>query len=594
LHSNNENNTEIYEVNILAVRQLNPNFLGELFNGHSTSVSNAIASLASSQHNAEVRGAVFTRPEVVNFILDLIGYTEDQPLHKKRILEPSFGSGSFLLITISRLIAAWRANKNSNSVFEDLSNSIRAVELHSETFSSTRDAVIVLLKQQGFSDKTSRALTDCWLVQGDFLLTQLEGQFDFVVGNPPYVRQELIPQSLLAEYKKLYTTIYDRADLYIPFIEKSLSSIVKGGCLGFICSDRWMKNRYGGPLRGFVSKQFHLKVYVDMVGTLAFQEDVTAYPAILIISRETPGATRIAHRPEVNKEILKALSKELLRKKLPKKTNSVREITSVTNSTDPWLFSTDSKMLLIRNLEQKFPRLEDTGCKVGIGVATGADKAFISDFNSLEVEPDRKLPLVTTKDITSGEVKWKGEGIINPFSDSGELVNLQTYPMLRAYLEERRNIIANRHCAKKSPTQWYRTIDRITPSLASTPKLLIPDIKGNTHVVFEGGRFYPHHNLYFITSKDWDLRALQAILLSAITHLFVSAYSTQMRGGYFRFQAQYLRRVCIPHWKNVPESLKLELREAAISRNVQACNTATFKLYGLNKQEISIFEEEGE
>jgi hypothetical protein len=577
----------------LAVRQLNPNFLDELSEDHSIKVNNAIATLASSQQNADARGAIFTRPEVVNFILDLIGYTEDQPLHKKRILEPSFGGGSFLLLTIPRLLGAWRADKNSNSAFDDLCNSIRAVELHWETFISTRDAVIALLKQQGFPDKTTRALADCWLGQGDFLLTPLEGRFDFVVGNPPYVRQELIHPVLLAEYKKLYPTIYDRADLYIPFIERSLSILVKGGCLGFICSDRWMKNRYGGPLRSLVSEQFHLKIYVDMVDTLAFQEDVTAYPAILVISRDAPSATRIAYRPEVNEKTLKVLTKELLRKKLPKDVNLVREMTNVTNGTDPWLLGTDSQMSLIRNLEQKFPRLEETGCKVGIGVATGADKAFIGNFNSLDVEADRKLPLVTTKDIRSGEVKWRGEGIINPFSDSGELVNLQTYPKLRSYLEERRNIIANRHCAKKSPTQWYRTIDRITPALALVPKLLIPDIKGDTHVVFEDGELYPHHNLYYITSKDWDLRALQAVLLSAITRLFVSNYSTIMRGGYFRFQAQYLRRICIPHWKDVPKLLRLELREAAIKHNIQACNHAAFKLYGLNQEEISILENRG-
>ena len=79
----------------------------------------------------------------------------------------------------------------------------------------------------------------------------------------------------------------------------------------------------------------------------------------------------------------------------------------------------------MRRLEAKFPMLEDTGCKVGIGVATGADKAFIGPFDELDVEPDRKLPLVRTQDILDGQVKWQGDGIINPFADRGELVNLK-------------------------------------------------------------------------------------------------------------------------------------------------------------------------
>jgi len=37
--------------------------------------------------------------------------------------------------------------------------------------------------------------------------------------------------------------------LYIPFIERSLCMLAPGGALGFICADRWMKNRYGAPLR---------------------------------------------------------------------------------------------------------------------------------------------------------------------------------------------------------------------------------------------------------------------------------------------------------------------------------------------------------
>src|SRR5258707_182211 len=81
--------------------------------------------------------------------------------------------------------------------------------------------------------------------------------------------------------------------------------------------------------------------------------------------------------------------------------------------------------------------------------------------------------------------------------------------LLRQYVEARKSEIAARHVAQKSPKSWYRTIDRIYPTLASKPKLLIPDIKGEAHIVYESGRFYPHHNLYYITSEEWDLKALQ-------------------------------------------------------------------------------------
>jgi hypothetical protein len=545
--------------------------------------------------NAEVdsRGAIFTRGEVVDFILNLTGYTEDQPLHEKRLLEPSFGGGDFLLPIIERLLGVWRTARPNGSALDDLGNAIRAVELHHDTFRSTYTTVIDLLEREGIAVDTATELADRWLSQGDFLLAPLEGKFDFVVGNPPYVRQELIPSLLLAEYRSRYQTIYDRADIYIPFIERSLSALSRGGTLGFICSDRWMKNRYGGPLRSLVAERFHLEVYVDMVNTPAFHSDVIAYPAITIISHEAPGATRIAHRPAINRAALATLADLLRAPVLPEETGAVRELVRVPNGAEPWLLESFDQMALIRRLEGDFPSLEEVGCKIGIGVATGADSAFIGEFDTFDVEPDRKLPLVTTKDILSGEVKWRGQGVINPFADQGGLVDLEEYPRLRRYLEARREVISGRHCAQKVPANWYRTIDRIIPALAAKPKLLIPDIKGEAHVVFEGGELYPHHNLYYVTSDDWDLRALQAVLLSAVTRLFVATYSTKMRGGFLRFQAQYLRRIRIPCWADVPESLRWELTEAAFRRNVQACNRAVFKLYGLNHEERSVLDGNG-
>lgn len=546
------------------------------------------------QGGIEARGAVFTRSEVVDFILDLVGYTEDQPLHKKRLLEPSFGRGDFLLPIIGRLLTAWRKAKGSASALDDLKNAVRAVELHRDTFNSSRTAVIALLNREGINAKTSNALADHWLSQSDFLLAPLDSQFDFVVGNPPYVRQELIPAPLLAEYRNRYQTMYDRADIYIPFIERSLSVLAMGGSLGFICADRWMKNRYGGPLRNLVAKQFHLKIYVDMVDTPAFLSEVIAYPAITVISRETPGATRIAHRPAIDRATLAALAGSLRATALPREIGPVRELAQVTNSSEPWLLESYDQMALIRRLERQFPSLEESSCKVGIGVATGADKAFIGDFEALDVEPDRKLPLVMTKDIMSGEVQWRGQGVINPFLEGGSLVELRNYPRLHRYLKSRHEVIAGRHCAQKAPANWYRTIDRITPALASRPKLLIPDIKGEAHIVFEEGKLYPHHNLYYVTSDEWDLRALQAVLLSAVTRLFIATYSTKMRGGFLRFQAQYLRRIRLPCWTDVSKSLRAELTDAALKRDLQACNLAVFKLYGLTYEERSALGGNGE
>ena len=256
-------------------------------------ITAAVAELAHAG-GVEERGAIFTKREVVDFILDLCGYTAEKPLHHRRLLEPSFGDGDFLLPAIDRLLAAWKAAGRGAEPLADLGDSIRAVELHRDTFTRTRAAVVARLVGEGINARTAAAIAGRWLLHGDFLLVPLPGAFDLVIGNPPYVRQELIPAVLLAEYRFRYSTVFDRADLYIPFIERSLTSLAPGGCLGFICADRWMKNRYGGPLRALVAAKFHLRAYVDMTDAPAFHSDVIAYPAVTIIARESPGTTRVA------------------------------------------------------------------------------------------------------------------------------------------------------------------------------------------------------------------------------------------------------------------------------------------------------------
>ena len=530
------------------------------------------------------RGAVYTRLETVDFILNLAGYLPDYPLHTCTLLEPSFGNGDFLVRAVERLLTSYfRANSHDTAV-SDLRGAIAGYEINPDAASETVGRLTELLSRFGFDLEQTCSLLGDWLKNDDFLLADIRSSFDFVVGNPPYVRQELIPDRLMAEYRSRFETIYDRADLYIPFIERSLKLLKDGAVLGFICADRWMKNKYGGPLRALVSRGYHLKYYVDMVDTQAFLSEVSAYPAIFVIVREKGGKTRIAHRPKVEAAVLDRLAAVLAGGEGSSPVPVV-EVGNVISNSEPWILDSLDQLNIVRKLEASFPLLEEVGCKVGIGVATGADKAYIGPFDKLDVEPDRKLPLITTKDIVSGTVAWRGLGVVNPFNDDGSLVDLGCYPKLRSYLEGRREVIAARNCAKRNPQSWYRTIDRITPSLLKEKKLLIPDIKGEANVVIDEGRYYPHHNLYYITSSEWDLLALQAVLRSGIARLFVGVYSTRMRGGYLRYQAQYLRRIRLPRWSEVPVELQDKLKEAARLGDSEECNRVTFDLYGLNDSE---------
>lgn len=548
-----------------------------LWNIHVTDPKDTLSS-------GKARGAIYTRQETVDFILNLVGYLPDRPLHHYTLLEPSFGNGDFLVRAVERLVTSYLRMGNLDTAVNNLKSAIVGIEIAAAAAAETVGRLTELLSGFGFDLDQTCSLLSGWLRNDDFLLADIRSRFDFVVGNPPYVRQEMVPDRLMAEYRSRYETIYDRADLYVPFIERSLKLLKDEGILGFICADRWMKNKYGGPLRAMVARGYHLKYYVDMVDTQAFLTEVSAYPAIFIISRGRGGKTRIAHRPKVEAAVLDRLASALTGG-VDSTPVPVVEVGNVINGSEPWILDSLDQLNIVRKLEALFPLLEEVGCKVGIGVATGADKVYVGKFDELDVEPDRKLPLVTTKDIVSGLMTWHGLGVVNPFSDDGTLVDLDCYPKLKKYFEARQAVITGRNCAKRNPHAWYRTIDRITPSLLKEKKLLIPDIKGKANVVYETGRYYPHHNLYYITSSEWDLRALQAVLLSGIARLFVGVYSTQMRGGYLRYQAQYLRRIRLPRWCDVPKELQDKLKAAAQRGDTEECNRVTFGLYRLNVEE---------
>jgi hypothetical protein len=549
----------------------------------SPAIQAVIEQLASS--SLQRQGAVFTKREVVECMLDLVNYSPKDDLTLTTLLEPSFGAGDFLMVALDRLLSSYFSHGGTfQEIVPTLAPCLKAVELHRQTFLLTKKQIFHFLLQKGVSREDAHSLVDTWLIQDDFLLADLAGEFTHIVGNPPYIRQELIPDLLLQKYRQIYKTIYDRADLYIPFIERCLFLLAPQGKLAFICPDRWIKNKYGGPLRQIIDERFHLQSYINMVGIDAFASDVATYPAIMVLTPQKSAVTQVVQQPGSDLKGLGTLARAM-RSDGDIKDKRVSILRNVVEGAKPWILDTSSLGLaLLRRLEEQFPLLETVGCQVGIGVATGCDSVFIGQSGMLPVEEDRKLPLLMAPDIQGGEIVWSGKVIINPFALNGELVSLSTYPRLAAYLRSHEAQIRKRHVAQKNPRNWYRTIDRIEEVLTRQPKLLIPDIKDNPQVVYDAGHYYPHHNLYYIISVDWDLRALQTVLRSLVTKLFISAYSVKMRGGYLRFQAQYLRRIRLPVWNSVPSELRERLRVVALV-DQEACDEAVFDLYGLDIRE---------
>lgn len=539
------------------------------------------------------RGAVFTRIDVVTAILDLVGYREDRRLFDLRLLEPSCGAGDFLLPAVERLLDSCRRHGVPPSEWRHrLRNAVCAVELHSASLGETKSKLLRLLDARGANRKDAATLAEHWLRCDDFLLAELPESFDCIVGNPPYVRQERIPAPLLAEYRRRYATLYDRADLYVPFFERALDVLAPGGTLGYICANRWLKNKYGGPLRKKVAAGFHLRYFMDLDGIDAFHTDVIAYPAITVIERPSgprdPDWGTIVATPKKSPAVsLDVLAARMRGCETGGHCSAIDVVALGGDSDAPWLLEDVELLHLVRGLESRLPLLEETGVKVGIGVATGCDRVFIGDYASLPVETERKLRLVMAEDLTPEGVRWSGKGVVNPFEEDGVLASLEQYPRFGDYIRTHRKAISQRHVATRNAANWYRTIDRIVPALSARPKLLIPDIKGHAVVALDRGEYYPHHNTYYATSGSWDLRALQAVLRSSIATMFVATYCTRMAGGFLRFQAQYLRRIRLPRWQDVDVGLRVALIRVAACSDLGELDEVVFRAFQLDRQQAA-------
>ena len=104
--------------------------------------------------------------------------------------------------------------------------------------------------------------------------------------------------------------------------------------------------------------------------------------------------------------------------------------------------------------------------------------------------------------------------------------------------------------------------------------------------MLDHGGFYPHHNLYYVVSDGWDLEVLGGLLLSDIANLFVGAYCVKMRGGTYRFQAQYLRKIRVPDLTTLTNDQAVALAEAFRARDRTLATTVAAEVYAVDESHL--------
>ena len=109
------------------------------------------------------------------------------------------------------------------------------------------------------------------------------------MGNPPYVRQELL--SPIKPYLQgRYRTYHGMADLYVYFYERGVEILKLGGRLAFVVTNKWMKAGYGEPLRKFFGGKTWVEQVVDFGHAKQFFKDADVFPSFLIVRRPVEGS----------------------------------------------------------------------------------------------------------------------------------------------------------------------------------------------------------------------------------------------------------------------------------------------------------------
>lgn len=552
---------------------LNEQFARETFSFVSTAVIDPIPS--------RVAGVVYTKLWMVELILDMAGYLPERPLARLVALEPSAGDGAFLQGMVRRLVESCRLH---GIPIEQATRAIGAFEIDPSAAEKASGLVHATLLDLGIPDSIAALLSRSWIRNDDFLEASLAFPIaDFVIGNPPYIRLEEIPENKAAFYRSGFSAMRGRADVYVAFYQAALLQLKPGGVCAFICADRWMLNDYGSALREFITTEgYNVRCVVEAHDVAAFESDVSAYPAVTIIAQEKQGPVVVAKalpgieaasREEVENLLSEGRSNDVLR---------VAHFPDWFHGNEPWPCSSLEALQLLKRLEATCLPLESkaTGTQIGIGVATGADRVFITKDRP-DIEPDRLLPLAMASDLKAGKVAWSGRYLVNPWNEQG-LINLQAYPRFEAYLSPHHDLLSSRHTAKERPQQWHKTIDRVNMQLFAKKKLYIADIKDRLLPALDRGETYPQHNLYWITSEKWDLRVLGGLLMSAVGEFFIRCYGVRMRGGFLRFQAQYLRRIRVPAPENIPHDLAENLRRAFDTQDVALATRAALEAYKID------------
>lgn len=500
-----------------------------------------------------------------------------------RIVDPACGSGVFLVMAFDYMKAELtRVNEKITDLksgvadlfdpdSEILTNNLFGVDVNAESIEIAKLSLWVKTAKRGkpldsldsnlkvgdslIEDSNFAYLNHAFTWSKAFPEVFSKGGFDIVLGNPPYVRMELL-KAMKPYLEKRFEVVSDRADLYCYFFERGLKLLKPGGRLGYISSSTFFKTGSGKPLRNFLRGQATLENVVDF-GDIQIFEGVTTYPVILTLRNDAPDSKHnlrfwnIENLPDTN-----------FRASFEKRAEHFPQSELSSSS---WELESHTLRRLRNKIRKGKKSLKEVYGEPFAGIKTGLNLAFI-------ISRDQKDRLIAEHPSS--------EALIKPIVFGTELeqwhtnsadkyviyipksaIDITNFPAVENWLSQFKEKLENR-AAKQS---WYE-LQQAQYSFMPTyegSKVIYRDIAARPSFSVDNGSY--------IDMTCFCLRGASffeaALLGSKVLWFALTSETTIARGGYFRMKTQYVKELPIP---KANEKQKAEIIEYASDCQIKA------------------------
>lgn len=491
-------------------------------------------------------GQVFTPNWIVEEILNLVKY-QDENILDRYILEPSCGDGAFLKEIVKRYISACKKNNFEDfEIKERLEKYIYAVELDKVEFEKCINNLNSLVLSLGINEKIN------WKIYNentlDFYKKKLSF-FDFIVGNPPYIRIHNLDIKTREILKNDFKFSEGTIDIYLSFFEMGFKMLKKDGLLGYITPNSFLHNSSYQSFREYLKQEKTLKTLIDFKANKIFN-GYSTYTAITIF--------------DLNNQNDFFEYKELINDKIELKNKIKFENLQKLD----WSFTDQENENFLKELEKDRNASIKDFFDVQYGFATLRDKIYIGKitpyqenlvyFNGSILEKDL-LQKVVKGSRFKGEIN-ENERILFPY----ELVNNRyvviseeklekQYPKTYEYLLDNKNDLESRDLDKGA--LWYefgrsqgiQTIHKEKIILSTLVNGKIDFYKIPKDVLMYSGLFIVKNKSF----SDWKI--IEETLKSDEFYKYIRITGKDFSGGYKSITSKQIKEFKIK--ANNPESL---------------------------------------